>query len=483
MDDANAGAALQPWLVAPPASERPRLVSSAEPIAGNDLIQDALMYEADRWRAMANRHPALLWISDTTGSCTVFNDAWLSWRGRTLEQEYGAGWLAGVHSEDAEACMATYLAHFAERTPFEMTYRLQRADGEYRQILDAGAPWFQSDGAFAGFVGSCLDITDHVAEARRLAETEELYRATVAGLHEGVIVTDGAGIVLFVNPAAVGLLGVEADELLGRPLLNLAERVPFVDVTGRTLETHERPSAVVQRTGAPVVNTVLGWILDGELRWHNVSSRPLRRQDDDRMFAVVTSFVDVTDQKRAADDASYQARHDALTGLVNRWGLRDLVRQVLERSPRTGDEVALAYCDLDNFKQINDSLGHAAGDELLRVVAGRIAECVRAGDVVARVGGDEVVVILSDVSGLEGAVIAAEKIRVTVRTPVRIGGATVTPRLSIGVALLESLDLLDQSLNSADEAMYTAKAAGRDRVATQAVGELSVGVADASSVA
>lgn len=468
MVDANVDPAGQPAPDSRHPSERVRLVSSDEQIAGSELIQDALMYEADRWRAMANRHPALLWISDTTGACTVFNDAWLSWRGRTLEQEYGVGWLSGVHSDDAQACMATYLAHFAERTPFEMTYRLQRADGVYRQILDAGAPWFQSDGAFAGFVGSCLDITDHIAEARRLAETEALHRATVAGLNEGVIVTDGDGVVLSVNPAAVALLGVAADDLLGRPLLNLAERLPFVDVTGRTLETHERPSAVAQRTGEPVVNMVIGWMLDGELRWHNVNSRPLPRQDDDRVFAIVTSFADITAAQHAADDARYQARHDALTGLVNRWGLRDQVRQVLERSPRTGTDVALAYCDLDNFKQVNDSLGHAAGDALLRVVAARMAGCVRAGDVVARVGGDEVVVVLAGVSGMAGALSEAERIRLTVRNPVQIAGTTITPRLSVGVALLESLDLLDTSLNRADEAMYAAKAAGRDRVATLA---------------
>lgn len=444
-------------------------MTGSERVSAFDSAQDAMVYETDRWRAMANRHPALLWISDTTGMCTVFNESWLAWRGRTLEEESGTGWLSGVHADDADACMTTYLAHFGERTSFEMTYRLQRADGEYRQILDAGAPWYSSDGEFAGFVGSCMDITDHIDAARRLAETEELYRATVAGLHEGVIVTDGEGMVLSVNDAAVGLLGVAADELCGRPLLDLAERVPFVDVEGRPVATHERPSAVVLRTGEPVTDTVLGWWLRGELRWHNVNSRPLCRQGDDRMFAVVTSFVDVTDQKHASDDARYQARHDALTGLVNRWGLRDLVRQVLERSPRTGDEVALAYCDLDNFKQVNDSLGHAAGDAVLRVVAGRIAECVRAGDVVARVGGDEVVVVLDGVTGLGGAVVAADKIRTTVSTPVEIAGRTVTPRLSIGVSLLESLDQLDQSLAGADEAMYAAKAAGRDRVATSVI--------------
>ncbi|MEI6622575.1 MAG: diguanylate cyclase [Actinomycetes bacterium] len=440
-------------------------MNSAEQLVTWNLPKGALVYEADRWRAMANQHPALLWVSDTSGMCTGFNDAWLTWRGRTLVEESGTGWLTGVHPDDADACMSTYLGHFAECTPFEMTYRLQRADGAYRLILDAGAPWFASDGEFAGFVGSCLDITDHIAAARRLAETEELYRATVAGLHEGVVVADGEGIVLSANPAAARLLGVEADDMLGRPMLDLAERVPFVNAAGQPVDTHERPFAVVQQTGEPVVDAVMGWMHRGELRWHNVNSRPLRHEGEDRIVAVVTSFVDVTDQKHATDDARYQARHDSLTGLVNRWGLRDHVRQVLERSPRAGADVALAYCDLDNFKHVNDSLGHAGGDELLRVVAARVAACVRSGDVVARVGGDEIVIVLSGVSGLPGAITAAEKIRVAVSSPVEIAGATATPRLSIGVSLLESLDVLDQSLDRADEAMYVAKAAGRDRVA------------------
>lgn len=414
---------------------------------------------------MANRHPALLWLADTTGMCTSFNEAWLSWRGRTLDEESGTGWLTGVHPDDADRCMTTYLDHFAERTPFEMTYRLRRADGDYRTILDAGAPWHSSDGKFAGFVGSCLDITDHIAVARRLEESEELYRATVAGLHEGVIVTDGAGVVLSINPAAADQLAVEPQDLLGRPLLALADRVPFVDTNGAPVPTAERPSAVVLRTGKPVTNVILGWHIDGELRWHHVNSRPLHHVDEDHMFAVVTSFVDITEQKRASDAASYRARHDNLTGLVNRWGLREQVRSVLERSPRQGSDVAIAYCDLDNFKQVNDSLGHAAGDEVLRVVADRITECVRAGDVVARVGGDEVVVVLDGVCGLAGARTAAQKLRRAVRKPVIVAGTTVIPRMSVGVSMLESLDLLDESLNAADESMYAAKAAGRDRVA------------------
>jgi diguanylate cyclase (GGDEF)-like protein len=184
------------------------------------------------------------------------------------------------------------------------------------------------------------------------------------------------------------------------------------------------------------------------------------------LSAVVTSFLDVTAQKHAADSARHEARHDALTGLVNRWGLRDVVRQVLDRSPRRGDDVALLYCDLDNFKQVNDRFGHAVGDALLQEVARRIQASTRSGDIVARIGGDEVVVVLDAVHGLQAATLVAEKIRNDVARPITLRSTTVIPHLSIGVALLPDYEAFDDALNLADEAMYAAKAAGRNRVVT-----------------
>jgi diguanylate cyclase (GGDEF)-like protein len=128
--------------------------------------------------------------------------------------------------------------------------------------------------------------------------------------------------------------------------------------------------------------------------------------------------------------------------------------------------VALLYCDLDHFKQFNDSLGHAGGDELLQIVAARINGAVRSSDVVARIGGDEVVVILDEVHGIDGAMTAAEKVRASVSRAVTIRGREIVPHLSIGVALLPSFDDFDETLNRADEAMYAAKEAGRNRCVT-----------------
>src|SRR4029077_18002556 len=116
---------------------------------------------------MADAAPVLLWMSGEDGLCTFFNQSWLEFTGRTMAQELGEGWAESVHFEDLAACMSTYLDAFKERRVFEMEYRLRRRDGEFRWVLDRGAPRYTSEGDFAGYIGSCIDITE-----RRKLETE-----------------------------------------------------------------------------------------------------------------------------------------------------------------------------------------------------------------------------------------------------------------------------------------------------------------------
>src|SRR5499427_1266998 len=119
----------------------------------------------ERFRLVANTAPVMIWMAGTDRLCTYLNQPWLEFTGRPLEGELGDGWAEGVHSEDRERCLETYLQAFARRQSFEMEYRLRRKDDEYRWILDTGVPRFNPDGSFAGYIGSCLDITD-----RKLAE-------------------------------------------------------------------------------------------------------------------------------------------------------------------------------------------------------------------------------------------------------------------------------------------------------------------------
>jgi PAS domain S-box-containing protein len=133
-----------------------------------------------RFALMANGAPVLLWMAGTDGRCTFFNEVWLRFTGRALEQELGEGWAEGVHAEDFQRCMATYLDAFVARHPFSMVYRLRRADGVFRWILDQGAPRFLPNGEFAGYIGSCVDITEQKEAQTALQQMNQELERRVA---------------------------------------------------------------------------------------------------------------------------------------------------------------------------------------------------------------------------------------------------------------------------------------------------------------
>jgi PAS domain S-box-containing protein len=114
----------------------------------------------ERFRLLADAAPIMIWMSGADALCTYFNRAWLEFRGRTLEEELGNGWTEGLHPDDRDICIGTYLKSFSARQPFRMQYRLQRAGGDYRWVEDAGVPRHAENGAFAGFMGSAIDISD-----------------------------------------------------------------------------------------------------------------------------------------------------------------------------------------------------------------------------------------------------------------------------------------------------------------------------------
>lgn len=130
------------------------------------------------YRILVERAPLLVWRAATSMECDYFNETWLQFTGRSLEQELGNGWAEGVHPDDLARCLEVYTRHFARREPFEMEYRLRRADGEYRWILDRGAPFHDDAGGFQGYIGNCVDVTDRVEaqEALRRAHEAEIHQ-------------------------------------------------------------------------------------------------------------------------------------------------------------------------------------------------------------------------------------------------------------------------------------------------------------------
>jgi diguanylate cyclase (GGDEF)-like protein len=178
----------------------------------------------------------------------------------------------------------------------------------------------------------------------------------------------------------------------------------------------------------------------------------------------VWSFSDVTEQKRLESDLAHLAFHDTLTGLANRALFHDRVNQALARTERSDNYVAVLFLDLDNFKMINDSLGHSAGDELLQVVASSLAGSLRKSDTAARLGGDEFAVLIEDASSREEVMHMAERIMETLRQPVVVTGQELRSTVSMGITFGIKGHTGDQLLRNADLAMYLAKAQGKDRI-------------------
>ena len=200
--------------------------------------------------------------------------------------------------------------------------------------------------------------------------------------------------------------------------------------------------------------------------WFHIHATQLASTRDDGRPMVVVDHQDITDRKRLEARLSYEATHDPLTRLPNRTLLVDRIEQAIVRDRRAGLRTAVLFCDLDYFKQINDQFGHEGGDEVLRAVARRFGGTVRASDTVARIGGDEFVVLIESVSDLDEALLVADKLVLSLRepTPVAAHGDPPLPGVSVGVAVSNDKSSAETLLRDADAAMYVAKQTGRSRV-------------------
>lgn len=182
----------------------------------------SVMESERRFRTLADHAPVLIWMSGRDGRCEFFNQGWLEFTGRTIEQERGYGWTAAVHPEDLERCLATYRTSFEARLPFEMEYRLRRFDGEFRWVLDRGAPRHTANSEFAGYLGSAIDVTERRLQEAALRESEERYREVVESQREFVCRFLPDTRLTFVNSAYSRFLGARSPaNLIGTPLLLL----------------------------------------------------------------------------------------------------------------------------------------------------------------------------------------------------------------------------------------------------------------------
>ncbi len=294
-------------------------------------------------------------------------------------------------------------------------------------------------------VWSFRDVTSRFASEAALRESEHRYRLLFEQNAAGVCLTDLQGRILDCNSTFASMLRSNRAAMIGTDLTHLharpVEREELTDML-RDARTLKGVETEFRR-------------MDGSTLWvlQNLTLA------DDRIHSTV---IDIDDRKRAEYQIEFHAYHDVLTQLPNRRLFTDRLMQNLTRARRFGRSVAVMFVDLDHFKGINDTMGHASGDELLLAMADRLRSCVREYDTVARVGGDEFTIALSELRQPEDALTVAQKIIDTVQAPLLIGGVSVEISASIGIALFP-IDGNDPEtlLRNADSAMYRAKDAGR----------------------
>ncbi|HHM04820.1 MAG TPA: EAL domain-containing protein [Gammaproteobacteria bacterium] len=305
------------------------------------------------------------------------------------------------------------------------------------------------------------EISERKLAEIALAEEKEKAEVTLRSIGEGVIVTDARGRIEAMNPVAQTLVGYSEQEALGRDLMDVLKVV-----NEDTLKPLPSPVVDCLRHDRVIKYTQFSLLLGchGQHYAIDLSASPIRGRHGRKLGSVIV-FRDVSAQRRTARELAYHAQHDALTGLVNRREFERRLGQMLASSREYGARHALCYLDLDQFKLVNDTVGHMAGDELLKQVTALLQEGVRERDTLARLGGDEFGVLL-DNCPVDKALTIAETLVATVRDYRFVWeGRSFEVGASIGVVPItaDSVDVA-HALREADAACYTAKTLGRNRV-------------------
>lgn len=316
------------------------------------------------------------------------------------------------------------------------------------------------DPTVAALVVTGHDIAELMTVEADLRQANSMLSATLDSTADGIVAVDLAGRITGVNDRISELLHLGAQELRATCHLRLLDHIAsqLRDPIGHVRRVQDLISdpSVITRDNLDFT--------DGRV----IERRSRPQMVDGQVVGRVWSYRDVTSEQHLARELAHQALHDPLTGLPNRALFRDRVEQTLARLTRVDSHLAVLFVDLDNFKTVNDSLGHAAGDELLIEIARRIERCVRAGDTVARLGGDEFAVLVDGFEHDDLACDVAQRIVESLQVPFTVHGREVIPTASIGLANAVLGTGAEELLRNADLAMYTAKSGGRNCVRSYA---------------
>jgi len=404
-----------------------------------------------------------LWDFDTINNRVYLSPRWKAMLGYDeAEIGHAPDWRTLVHSDDMSRVQAAIRDHVAGKTPiFESLHRMRHATGEWRWVISRAKARVDDKGRLLRLVGVELDITERKLYEEALFREKESAQITLQSIGDGVITTDAKGVIDYVNPVAEALTGWRLEDAQARAIEEI-----FRAFHEETCEPLENPLAVaIRRTRS--IKSVRPMLLirrDGNEIYVESTASPIR-DGSGAVSGGVLVFHDVSEARELNRRLSYHASHDVLTGLVNRREFENRMERALKSAKARETSYALCVLDLDQFKIVNDTCGHSAGDALLGQVGALLKSKVRWRDTLARLGGDEFAILLESCT-LDEAMRTAEALREAVRN-FKFTWEERTFRLgaSIGVVPI-SADNADVAsvLSAADSACQAAKEAGRNRV-------------------
>ncbi len=361
-----------------------------------------------------------------------------------------------IHPEDKSSFDSSVAASRASLLPCDRQYRIVLNSGEVKWVQDS-ARFSQNENGDIIIDGVALDISDRKLAESALRQSEQRFRSLIENATDITIILDAEGIFRYISPSVKRILGYAPHHAIGRSALGTVhpdDCAAIAQTLHKSLENPKRSESAVEyrvrhRNGS----------------WCYVEAVATNLLHDPAVNGIVINCHDITQRKLAEEQLLHDAFHDALTGLPNRALFTDRLEHALRLAKRRKDYLfAVLFLDLDRFKVVNDSLGHAIGDQLLVSIARRLETCLRAGDTVARLGGDEFVLLLEDIDGVNEATSIVNRLQKQITSPILLDGHEVFITASIGIALssaeyAEPITLL----RDADTAMYRAKELGRAR--------------------
>jgi diguanylate cyclase (GGDEF)-like protein/PAS domain S-box-containing protein len=408
-------------------------------LSGNRALSSA----EEIFRVLAAQTPVGVFVSSKDGKCEYVNGRWCDLAGLTAEEALGDGWARALHPEDAEPVMRAWAEASAAGRDSVVEYRFLRPDGTVSWIEGHATALQGEDKSILGWVGTCLDMTARHEAEEALVAAGERFRAAFDNAPIGMGLVTPEGSWLEVNPALSRLLGYSEEELL---TINLADLTVPGDATVKVDESEETRSETRYLRA------------DGSHLWVAASTTLVRGASKEALYCVV-QVEDISDRKQTEHELRRLADHDSLTGLLNRRGFMDGLRRELRRMERKGEYGALLLLDLDNFKLVNDSAGHPAGDQVLRTTADVLRRRLRATDVIGRLGGDEFAALILNVTPRQAREIAEETAEAVRAQTVTGADMIVEVTASIGVVAIDATtdEDEDELLAAVDRAMYHAK--------------------------